>query len=445
MTTTTANLTSTRTRTSSPSARGLRSLPLAILGTFVFFAAQGHFSFQLGEEAVGGALPGAVPTRVPSLVGDILIPGLAYSFCLFWVVKDHRRVTYFFGRFKMLSLLGVLAAVSALWSQNPLRSLAYGTFYLVGTLFAYWLVVRLRPHELRMVLVQTGLVVCLAGLFLAVVLPKYGAAHDARSLGAWRGIFSNRTAASKVLVFLLTPGFVSWGKKVSANQVSYVLLVTLMLIQLHAVSSFVVLACYLATLAFLRLARVIGRRLSLALFTSITIVGTLLATFTVAYLPDILRAMGRDPTLTGRTTIWAVLLESMMKRPLLGYGFYSFWQGLNGESAAVIHATNWTFGYAHNGYIEIFLQLGLVGGLIFLCTLMNAAKDAWRCFRLDRSGKFDWFVGLFVVTLVYNIDEATVFWPNDLTSILYIVTCCGLSLAVQQLKQSGHFEGAYPR
>jgi len=136
-------------------------------------------------------------------------------------------------------------------------------------------------------------------------------------------------------------------------------------------------------------------------------------------------------------------MDSILKRPLLGYGFYAFWEGLSGGSGNVVSATHWTVGYAHNGILEIFLQLGLVGVVVFFATLIQALKNAWFCFRNDRSGGYDWYLGLIALTVVYNIDEATVVFPNELLSILYVVACCGLAQAVWQIKQDACSEELY--
>jgi O-antigen ligase len=140
--------------------------------------------------------------------------------------------------------------------------------------------------------------------------------------------------------------------------------------------------------------------------------------------------LGRDLTLTGRTNIWNLLTIPILKRPLLGYGFYAFWLGLEGESAQVIRAAHWYFGYAHNGYLEIVLQLGFIGLGVFLLSLLSAAKDAFCFLRRYTSPGIDWYIGLLVLTVLYNIDEESVLWPVDLLSILYVVACCGLALAV---------------
>ena len=108
-------------------------------------------------------------------------------------------------------------------------------------------------------------------------------------------------------------------------------------------------------------------------------------------------------------------------------------KGLNGESANLILATHWVFGYAHNGMLEILLQLGFVGLVAFLITFVQAARNAWACFRRERSIGVEWYTGILFLTLLYNIDEATVLFPNNLQSIMYVLACCGLALAANAL------------
>src|SRR5439155_1472984 len=72
----------------------------------------------------------------------------------------------------------------------------------------------------------------------------------------------------------------------------------------------------------------------------------------------LVQSVGRDPTLTGRTEIWRLVL-SMTTRPLLGTGFESFWLGSRLEKIWSIY---WFHpNEAHNGYLEVFLNLGWVG------------------------------------------------------------------------------------
>jgi exopolysaccharide production protein ExoQ len=108
---------------------------------------------------------------------------------------------------------------------------------------------------------------------------------------------------------------------------------------------------------------------------------------------------------------------------------------MSGESANAIVATHWIFGYAHNGYLEICLQLGVVGLATFLFTLAQAVRNSWICIRNGCPPAVEWYIGVIALTVMYNFDEATVVWPNDLLSILYIVACVGLARSARVYKR----------
>ena len=97
-------------------------------------------------------------------------------------------------------------------------------------------------------------------------------------------------------------------------------------------------------------------------------------------------------------------------------------------------AAHWVFGYAHNGILEIWLQLGLVGVALFFLTLFQALRNAWFCLRNRCSPGVEWYIGVIALTVLYNIDESTVLWPIDLLSVLYMVACTGLAIAARQIK-----------
>src|SRR5262249_11389657 len=82
-----------------------------------------------------------------------------------------------------------------------------------------------------------------------------------------------------------------------------------------------------------------------------------------------LTAVGRDPSLTGRTDIWAAVLP-LATNPLFGTGFESFWLGdrfvaLSSQFSGLL------LNQAHNGYIEMYLNLGWVGLLLWSGVLLS--------------------------------------------------------------------------
>jgi O-antigen ligase len=116
----------------------------------------------------------------------------------------------------------------------------------------------------------------------------------------------------------------------------------------------------------------------------------------------LLSTMGRDPTLTGRTDLWRHVLD-MNRRPLIGTGFASFWLGPRLESLWRIYW--WQPTESHNGYLEIFLNLGWVGVVLFAVVLGTTYHKAIRLFRVDHeTGSL--VLAYFVAGIAYNFTEA---------------------------------------
>ena len=74
---------------------------------------------------------------------------------------------------------------------------------------------------------------------------------------------------------------------------------------------------------------------------------------------------GRDATLTGRTVVWQALLPIAMRHPVLGDGYGGFWTPEKNHLFQISEA--------HSGYLEILLDLGFLGLLIYFLFLVSSA------------------------------------------------------------------------
>jgi O-antigen ligase len=100
--------------------------------------------------------------------------------------------------------------------------------------------------------------------------------------------------------------------------------------------------------------------------------------------------LGREPTLTSRVPMWKDLI-SMVSNPILGFGYDSFWMGARQEYMYM----NWgIIGNAHNGYLEMYLNLGLIG--VFFIAAWFASGLA----KIRRYLQVDYAVGILRVTLI---------------------------------------------
>ena len=117
---------------------------------------------------------------------------------------------------------------------------------------------------------------------------------------------------------------------------------------------------------------------------------------------DIVSLIGRDVTLTGRTELWGYLLEENIN-PLLGTGFESFWLGPRIEDIWNLYW--WHPNQAHNGFLETYLNLGLIGVALLFGILMQSYRKAYADIVEDGAlGRYK--MGYWVIALLYNVTEA---------------------------------------
>ena len=78
------------------------------------------------------------------------------------------------------------------------------------------------------------------------------------------------------------------------------------------------------------------------------------------------------------------MTDSIAKRPLLGYGYQAFWLGLEGESYRVILAVSWVLAQAQNGFLDVMLEMGMLGLVIVLLVFGFAFRDGVVCLLRSR-------------------------------------------------------------
>jgi len=132
--------------------------------------------------------------------------------------------------------------------------------------------------------------------------------------------------------------------------------------------------------------------------------------------------LGRDSTLHGRTGIWDAVLK-LQTNPLLGMGYQSFWMG--GRLAAVSRDINipGLLNEAHNGYLETYLNLGVVGVVLLLLFMISSYRIVCRRFTVSpHFGALG--VALWMVMVFYNFTEAafvtSLLWPVLLLFVLVV-------------------------
>lgn len=131
----------------------------------------------------------------------------------------------------------------------------------------------------------------------------------------------------------------------------------------------------------------------------------------------------KDVNLTDRADFWPLLLKKGMEHPWFGSGFDSFFTPqMQDEIQAELAAQQTYFkpNQAHNGYIQVFLNLGVVGLLFLGLTIHSAFKGIKKLIPQDfEFGRFRLI--LLVCTLVSNYTEATFARPTEYVWFLFLL------------------------
>jgi exopolysaccharide production protein ExoQ len=111
---------------------------------------------------------------------------------------------------------------------------------------------------------------------------------------------------------------------------------------------------------------------------------------------------GHESTLEGRGVLWGQLL-TFGTNPVFGVGFEGFWLG---DNLVKLHEGRpWQPNEAHNGYIELYLDGGIVGLLL----LAGVVFAVYRKIRLDLLQNFEWGrvqMACLIVLLAHSWTEA---------------------------------------
>jgi O-antigen ligase len=287
-------------------------------------------------------------------------------------------------RSKLLLSLIVLSMVSVSWSPNPAVTATRAVLLLATTLFGIYFAVRFEPFEQLRLLSLTMAILMGASIVLALGFPAYGTQADMG--GAWCGVFPQknnlgRMAVLSVIVFLFM------GKQARSRRwfwnVAAILALGAVVLSRSATAVAVVLALSASFVAFslfrlpVRL-RIPAVCLSLALATGTVVVAT-------SNIDFLLASLGRDATLSGRMELWSALMGSVSKHLWFGYGYGGYWLGPGSESDTVVDQIHWAAMHAHNGLLDLTLQLGVVGVMIFVLLFLMCVIRAVRLARTQTS------------------------------------------------------------
>jgi exopolysaccharide production protein ExoQ len=338
-----------------------------------------------------------------------MILAISYLGVVAVLASDYRVALAGVWRNGVLVALILLVFASCLWAYEPKLVLQRSIGMFGTTLLGVALAVRLSLEDQMRLMSWLFRIIAVLSLACVVLAPRYGIAEWPHE-GDWRGIFGHKNGlgACMALSVLLECYRPAETRVAKSFKVATLLLSGVLLIFSNSITAIIALAGALVFIQIYKIARQ-QLRIPMFAFVSVTLMAIVSGLALLIFGGDIVTGiLGRTSTLTGRTEIWRWAFSYGMERPVLGYGFSGFWGGSSPESVALDRRLGFHVMYSHNGYLDIFLTLGVVGFLLVLVFLAVGIKRAfYRSERGESSVDF-WPLALVCFFLLYNAAECTI-------------------------------------
>jgi exopolysaccharide production protein ExoQ len=361
-----------------------------------------------GTTAAQALQDGSPMDRVISSALILLAFGILMSRSFNWGALVSRNVA--------LMTFIFFALLSVLWSDFPLIALKRWFRDLGNYLVILVVLSDPRPVEaVRTVLRRVSYLLIPLSILLVKYYPEIGKTYD-----PWTGIadVSGVTTSKNMLgvICLISGLFFFWdtvtrwserrqrrAKRIIVLNVVFIVMTLWLLSVAQSTTSTVCLA--LGSLVVLAAhTRFFKRRpLILKVLVPAAFIMYLLLSLGFDMNGQMAGAVGKDPTLTDRTKIWAFAL-SMHTNPFVGTGYESFWLGPRLEwfwqNSGLGHLNE-----AHNGYLEVYLNLGVIGLVLlggFVIASFHTVSSRLRPF----SNLASLTLALWIVMLFYSVTEA---------------------------------------
>jgi O-antigen ligase len=334
--------------------------------------------------------------------------------CLIVLARRRRQVKTLFLTNRPILLFFVYCALSVLWSEYSFVAFKRWVKGVLDLLLVFVVLSEPRPQvALNRLLSRIAFILVPLSVLLIKYYPEFERAYNRWT---WLPMHSGvSTTKNELGMLCLLCGVGSiWHfvnayrdrdrKKRTQRLAAHGTILALGLWLLWIADSMTSLACFIVTAALIVVTsvnRVARKPVALHLLV-VSVVGVSAAALFFDPEGTLISTMGRDPTLTGRTYIWGAVV-SFSGNPWVGTGYESFWAGerLTSIWARTMDGIN----EAHNGYLEVYLNLGWVGVTLLSGLIVTGYRNVITAFRSDQdSAQLN--LAFFVVALIYNLTEA---------------------------------------
>ncbi len=315
----------------------------------------------------------------------------------------------------LLALLVVgLAVASVTWSLDSSVSVRRSIGLVLTVVGASVLPRLMSLREMLGVLRATAWVALGSSLLWSLWSPE--AASDMTTPDALRGVFTTknelgRFAGFSFVVFVVSALLSHGGSRVLARLGALVALACVVLS--HSATSLTVAVLMVPLMMTLDDVRRRGTSaLRWIVPTAVAAAAAALAAWSILELSGLTRLVGRDSNFTGRMDLWQLVLEAVGRKPWFGYGYQAFWVASGGPADDIRARLPFDVPHAHNGFLDLTLELGLIGTVLVVALLLRGGARSVRCLAGGSAAGLA-ATALLVWMVMSNITESNLLRANS--------------------------------
>ena len=358
------------------------------------------------------------------LIRSLYYPG--YLAGLGLIALSPWRVVSAVARTPLLWGLVGYAFVSTLWSIDPSTTERRAVALMLCTLCGLAVGAQLSWRGLTRALALSFTLLSAGSFLAALLLPKFGRMQTDFP-GAWSGLFIEKNGlgaiAAETIVFCAAAFLVDrprrWLWAAAAALGAAVLALS--------TSKTSLVVALIGCLCFAFAWGVRQGRVAAVIATFFGVVGVGALGFAVAFAPQtLLGLLGKDATLTGRTRIWAAVMRQIAMRPRTGFGYGAVWTDHTGWGPVywVVKQYGARPTYAHNGWVDLWLGLGIYAVWIWAALL----AITWISTLIATYRRADAYLALPFIAMftLNNLTESSILFYNSITWVLFAIVAAKL-------------------
>jgi exopolysaccharide production protein ExoQ len=351
-------------------------------------------------------------------------------YLFFRAYRQSRRVST--GAVLALILVGYIMMTAA-WSIDPGTTVRRAILYMSVVVGAIGIAGLLRGDEYMELLFLTCGGCAVLSVLLYIANPYHAMMPDGS--GAFRGIFGHKNVCGQVMAVgaLSALHCLRIKRRRRLPVIAMLGLFTLLAMAARSATSFMTIFAYCGVDIGLRLFRAGGAARILCIFLFILVTPVVVL---VMLSPDAaLELIGKDPTLTGRTELWTWVLNAIAQRPVLGWGYAAFWSPNNPAADEISRVLQWYVPEAHNGLLEMALNVGFVGASYYIFLLIRALWCALCSLRTAERELATSTIACCVGIMLTALSESVLVEPFQPDTSVFFVTALICDRAVRAARR----------